>query len=318
VNGGRVARRALVTGSDGMVGRHMDAELERRGWHVDVCDVAHAGGVDCLDMFRDDYTVYDLVVHCAAREPHRLAIDTKPATSIYNRLLDAAMFEWAVRTGQRRVLYLSSSAVYPAGAQRGQRGQVPYRLVERDTGSGLELTRGLLEALGDPADIEPADAYGWTKRSGEQMAAAASAAGVPTHVVRPFSGYGEDQGELFPFGAFVARARRREDPFMIWGDGQQVRDWIHIDDVVAGALAVALADERRPVNLCTGVGTSMVELAEMVCAAAGYRPGFRFDRRAPGGVAYRVGYPDRLGQLYEPRVSLADGVARAFTGAAAT
>src|SRR6185369_16127194 len=178
------AVRALVTGSMGFIGRHFWNELPRRGWEVDVCDIKAGPGV--MELFGRSTNRYDLVVHAASRSPHRVAIDTQPASHIYNQLLDAAMFDWVVRTKQGRVLYLSSCAA---------------------------------------ADAEP-DAYGLLKLTGERMAVQARAAGVPVTVVRPYSGYGEDQSEDFPFRAFVERARRREDPFDVWGDGKQVRDWI--------------------------------------------------------------------------------------------
>jgi len=294
-------KTALVTGSAGFVGRHMVAELERRGWQVSGVDIAD--GVDALEVFQGDTSVFDLVVHAAARAPHRAAIDGRPATMAYNLMLDAAMFDWAVRTGQRRVLYPSSSAAYPVDLQNDYATARP--LHEDDI-------RGGAHNIGRP------DAgYGWTKLTGEQMAAAAAAAGLAVHVVRPFSGYGEDQGADWPFGAFVGRARRREDPFRVWGSGEQVRDWIHISDVAAGALAVVDADERRPVNLCTGVGTSMRDLVALICQAAGYRPDFATVPDAPAGVAYRVGDPARMLQHYQPRVSLAEGVARAMRVVAA-
>jgi nucleoside-diphosphate-sugar epimerase len=69
-----------------------------------------------------------------------------------------------------------------------------------------------------------------------------------------------------------------------------------------------------PVNLCTGVGMSMTELAQLACAHAGYQPEFEFRLDKPAGVAYRVGDPQRFHQYYEPQVSLAEGVARAFKG----
>lgn len=283
----------------------MVAELERRGWFLTVNDPAFdwSGGYGCIEQFASDTNVYDLVVHAAARAPHRAAIDGQPAATIYNRLLDAAMFEWAVRTAQRRVLYLSSSAVYPAFLQCG----------DGPDGPPVPLAEADLD-FDDLCDAPP-DAYGWTKLVGEQMAAYASAAGVPTHVVRPFSGYGEDQSEDFPFGAFVARAARREDPFRVWGDGGQVRDWVHVSDVVSGALAVVEADVRKPVNLCTGVGTSVANLAEMVCRAADYAPAYHFDLTASAGVAYRVGDPARMRQLWVPKVTLADAVPAALDAA---
>lgn len=289
--------RALVTGAAGFVGRHMTAELIRRGYVVTRCDTAL--GWDALDLFRKDRVRFDLVVHAAAAEPHRAAIDGRPMNLATNLMLDAAMFDWAVRTEQRRVLYLSSSAAYPVDLQEDFAR--PRALHEDD------IATERLKNIG-----RPDAAYGWTKLTGEKLAAAAGDAGLPVHVVRPFSGYGEDQGESWPFGAFAARARRREDPFTVWGDGTQARDWIHISDVIAGALAVVDADERRPVNLCTGVGTSMAELVGLFCKAAGYSPEIELRTDKPAGVAYRVGDPARLNEHYTAKVSIEEGVARAL------
>lgn len=296
-------KSALVTGSAGFVGRHMTAELLARGWGVLEVDVEDKAGEDCLDLFRTYTTVFDLVVHCAARAPHRAAIDGQPMNLPYNLQLDAAMFNWAVRTRQKRVLYLSSSAAYPIRLQTQEwfNAHGPYRLAEHL----INLTQ-----WGKTGDWSPDAAYGWTKLTGENMAASAAAEGLAVHVVRPFSGYGEDQGTDWPFGAFIDRAQRREDPFTIWGSGEQVRDWIHIDDVVAGALAVVDADVRDPVNLCTGRGTSMYELAQTICEETGYRPPFATCPDRPQGVAYRVGDPDRFHGIYEPKVSLEEGVMR--------
>jgi nucleoside-diphosphate-sugar epimerase len=264
--------KALVTGSAGFVGRHMVAELERRGCHVWQSDVTDARPDGALEIFRYGSNVFDLVVHCAAQAPHRAGIDNQPAAMVYNQLLDAAMFDWAIRTKQRRILYFSSCAA---------------------------LDRNL-------------DDYGWTKLTGERMAASARRTGVPVTVVRPYSGYGEDQGEDWPFRAFVERAKRHEDPYTIWGDGQQVRDWIHIDDVVNGALAVVESGTEDPVNLCTGIGTSMTDLAHMICREVGYEPDFEYRLDRPGGSAYRVGSPFELLRYYQPQVSLDEGIKRAL------
>lgn len=293
--------RALVTGAAGFLGRHFTAELQQRSYTVTRSDTRL--GLDAGQIFTDRLcvgAVFDLVVHCAAVEPHRAAIDGKAMHLADNLALDAAMFSWAYRTGQKRVLYISSSAAYPVQLQRGA-ANFCWNLREPDI---------------DPLSTEfihtPDAGYGWLKLTGERMALEAQAAGVPVHIVRPFSGYGEDQGENWPFGAFAARARRREDPFTIWGDGQQVRDWIHVSDVIAGALAVIDQDVREPVNLCTGVGTSMAELAGLFCDEAGYSPEFELRGDKPAGVAYRVGDPALFHQIYKPVVSLEEGVARAL------
>jgi nucleoside-diphosphate-sugar epimerase len=268
--------------------------LQQRGWRVTTCDLAGGEHHDANDFFRNYVITYDLVVHAAASSPHRAAIDGEPQHMARNLQLDAAMFDWAVRTGQGRVLYLSSSAAYPVDLQsRAQR-----RLTETDI--DLACAR------------EPDAAYGWTKVTGERLAAQARKAGLPVTVVRPFSGYGEDQTENFPFRAIVERARRREVPFTIWGDGTQVRDWIHIDDVIAACLAIVADGTDQPVNLCTGIGTSMVEIARMACYQLGHEPAWRFRADRPAGVAYRVGDPTLLHQFYRPTVTRAEGIARAL------
>lgn len=297
--------RALVTGSAGFLGRHFVRALADRGYTVVRVDSARTGpasyAVDAHDVFRGNAVAgigFDLVVHCAAVEPHRAAIDGNPMHLAQNLMLDAAMFDWAVRTGQRRVLYISSSAAYPVMLQ----SDGTHHLSEQDIAPPTDA--GLIGA--------PDAGYGWLKLTGERLAADAARAGLPVHIVRPFSGYGEDQGENWPFGAFAARARRREDPFVIWGDGTQVRDWIHVSDLVAGALAVVEQDVREPVNLCTGAGTGMAELVALFCKEAGYSPDVELRADKPAGVAYRVGDPGRFHAIYQPKVGIDEGVARAL------
>jgi nucleoside-diphosphate-sugar epimerase len=287
--------KALVTGAAGFVGHHVSEELKRRGYIVDARDIIN--GSDAHIVFASKLaSKYDLVVHAAASAPHRAAIDGQAEHFARNVHLDSAMFEWAVRTGQGRVLYLSSSAAYPISLQSGQ--GLPTHLHEDDI------------ALDDAQ--EPDANYGWTKLTGERLAAAARAKGLPVTVVRPFSGYGEDQSENFPFRAILERIKRREDPLTIWGDGTQVRDWIHIDDVIAGMLAVAESGTEEPVNLCTGVGTSMLELATLACLQVHHMPDITLLTDKPAGVAYRVGDPTRFHEFYKPQVPLVEGIARAF------
>lgn len=291
-----MSKQALVTGSSGFVGRHVSARLESQGYQVSRCDILD--GLDAHDVFTYDDARYDLVVHAAAVAPHRAAIDGVPQNLMHNVTLDAALFRWALTTRPHRVIYLSSSAAYP----------VPY---QRTLDEGEALHEDMLDLDGPQF---PDAAYGWTKVTGEKMALAARAAGLDITVVRPFSGYGEDQGEDWPFGAFIRRAQRREEPFDIWGPGTQVRDWIHIEDVVSGMLAAADAGAGalNPVNLCTGRGVSMIELAGLVCRTAGYEPEFRTHPDKPTGVMYRVGDPERMKEFHVPEISLEEGVERAL------
>ncbi|MGY5634186.1 NAD-dependent epimerase/dehydratase family protein [Streptomyces sp. UC1A3] len=298
------APRALVTGDRGFLGRHFAAELRRRGYDVKGLDVKATMAQDCRDYFGLELRQptlrrhWDLVVHCAAVVGGRATIDGDPLATAESLSIDAEMFRWAAVARPGRVLYLSSSAAYPTWFQTRWSARQRYRLREDDV---------------DLAVVQqPDQVYGWSKVTGEILAARLREAGVPVTVVRPFSGYGADQDDTYPFRAILERVRRREDPLEVWGTGEQVRDWIHVDDVVAGALAVAEAGTEEPVNLCTGRPTSFLELARTIAAVAGYSPEVKPLAGRPAGVRYRVGDPARMTRVYRPRVRLEDGIARAL------
>jgi nucleoside-diphosphate-sugar epimerase len=159
----------------------------------------------------------------------------------------------------------------------------------------------------------PDASYGAVKLMGEQMARWAEGEGLRVHVFRPFSGYSPDSQSLdYPFPSFIDRARRRADPFDVWGTGDQVRDFIHVDDLVVAALAAVDQDYRGPLNLCSGEGVSFNQLATMVCNQVGYTPQIRHHVDAPTGVLYRVGDPTEMLKVYTPQVTLEQGIKRAL------
>jgi nucleoside-diphosphate-sugar epimerase len=158
----------------------------------------------------------------------------------------------------------------------------------------------------------PDQLYGWAKLTGENLAHRARQEGLKVSVVRPFSGYGSDQDPSYPFAAFIDRAVNREDPFVIWGDGSQVRDFIHIDDIVRASMVMCERGIDGPVNLGTGRAVSMTELAGMVCRQEGYQPEFKYRPEAPRGVSYRVSDSTRLREFWVPEVSLERGIACAL------
>ena len=271
--------QALVTGSAGFVGQHFVRYLHEDGWKVHAIDVKT--GHDALDFFANRYDPfsYDLVVHCAANVGGRRVIEHTPFAQAHNLELDVALFRWARRTRPGRILYFSSSAAYPVSLQHAS---IRHSLEEKD-----------IDLDGGPNFGKPDQLYGWSKLTGELLAAQARDDGLAVTVVRPFSGYGEDQEDCYPFPAFIDRALRREDPFLIWGDGTQVRDFIHIDDIVGACMALYQADENGPVNLGYGQGHSMNELALRICATAGYEPQFEHSSLDPVGMQYRVSKADR-------------------------
>src|SRR5678816_177150 len=229
----------------------MVAELESRGWEVWGYDITE--GDDFLKKLDGAWQQMDLVVHCAYLVGGRAAIDGTNMNLAKNLQLDASLFEWAVRTKQRRVLYFSSSAVYPVEAQSlGVLNTWKLSPFTRDKAAEMMQLRE--KDWEDHIDAQWADAdYGYAKCVGERLAQTARENGVPTTVVRPFSGYGEDQSLDYPFPSIIRRAK--EGDLSVWGPPGQTRDWIHVSDVVKGALAVVESGTELPVNLCTGVGT---------------------------------------------------------------
>jgi nucleoside-diphosphate-sugar epimerase len=292
--------RVLITGDEGFIGRHFRAVCEHRGWDVTGCDIK--SGADCRTLFATDETRYDLVIHCAAMVGGRAMIDGDPLAIAQNLAIDSDLFRWAIRTRPGRVVYFSSSAAYPVELQHR-----PSEFAVR-TGTARRLAEIDLN-LSNPG--LPDQTYGWAKLTGEVLAACAKAEGVPVSVFRPFSGYGADQDLTYPFPAFIARAVAHTDPFVVWGDGTQARDFIHVDDVVAAVFAAVFQQYDEPLNLCTGRATSFLELAAIVAKAARYTPGVDTIPDAPTGVHHRVGDPARMNRIYRPRVTLEEGVARA-------
>lgn len=290
--------RVLLTGASGFVGRHLHRALLDRGdlvLGIDLNATLYARSGDALDFFRSDDRRWDLAIHCAAIVGGRASIDGSPLGVATNLALDSWYFRWLVRTGTPRAVYFSSSAAYPIGLQ------------------GPGIVRRLREGdINLDYPEQPDATYGWAKLTGEKLAQYAEAEGCRVHILRPFSGYGEDQADVYPFPAFIRRAKERQDPFEIWGDGSSTRDWVHIDDLIGATLAAVDQDAAGPINVGWGRATSFDELAHLVTAEAGYRPQLKHLSSAPQGVHHRVCDPKRLFDVYQPRVELEEGIRRAL------
>lgn len=286
---------AMVTGSSGFLGRHFTKHLTEQGWLVSPVDVDTNSlyPQDARDVFRRWSGPWDLLIHCAAVVNGRQTIENSPADQFVDFELDAAMFRWAIDNGVKKVVYFSSSAAYPISMQKG-----PGFLQESD----IDLKQPAL----------PDALYGWTKLTGEMLARDARRAGLDVLVVRPFSGYGADQDDCYPFPAIMKRALQRDDPFVVWGSGKQVRDFIHVDDIVGAVMALLDAGIEGPVNIGTGVPTSMYQLAKIASEHCWFSPKITPLTNEPEGVLYRVADTKIMNKYYEPKVVLQEGVAEAL------
>jgi len=284
--------KILITGDAGFVGRAFHRALAKQRHEITGIDLVN--GKEVRHFFATDDTQFDIVIHLAAIVGGRMTIEGNPLSVASDLAIDADMFQWALRTRPRHIVYFSSSAAYPTFLQRLQ-----YKQKLREVDINLEHIR------------TPDFTYGWAKLSGEMLASYARAEGLKVTVLRPFSGYGADQALDYPFPSFIERAKRKADPFEVWSRGTQVRDFVHIDDVV-GATFAAVINDVSVMNICSGRPTSFIDLAEMVMLQANYLAPIKNNLDAPIGVEYRVGDPSRMLAVYEPKISLEEGIALAL------
>jgi nucleoside-diphosphate-sugar epimerase len=239
--------------------------------------------------------------HLASIVGGRKKIEEEPLTVGLDLAIDSIFFMWASQSGAiSRLLYASSSAAYPIDLQE-EEGSVPLRE------SYIDIPNAKIGM--------PDMTYGWSKLTGEFLTyLLAQHHGVPACCVRPFSGYGEEQDTTYPVPAIAARAAAREDPLVVWGSGQQSRDFVHIDDcIVAMRRAIEMIEDGSGVNIGSGKATTFLEVAGTYARLAGYEPEVKGTGEGPVGVHAR--YADvetaraRLGG-WEPTISLDEGLGR--------
>lgn len=319
-------RKILITGAAGFVGRHFTRHFLEAGDVVHAVDniVPLTGGVDpaagwpifdprgfgnfhfynedCREYFkRVDDTDFDYAFHLAAMVGGREMIERNPLAVAEDLAIDADYWRWAKRTNPKKTICFSSSAAYPVKHQRAK---------------GYKLLREDMIDLGDDIGM-PDMSYGWAKLTHEYLAKLAyEQHGIKSVVYRPFSGYGEDQDDHYPFPSICKRvlAERGAKVLKVWGTGDQMRDFIHISDCVAGVIkTMDQIDDARAVNLSTGIYTSFKQFAKLAAKGAGYDAEVVGMSDKPAGVFARGGdtaFQKQLGFTYT--LSFEEGIRRAL------
>lgn len=295
-------RKILITGGAGFVGRHFCKRLLDNGDEVHCVDsvVDLTGGIhpdsgwplfeprdyknfhfyheDCrawFDRVNDDD--FDLALPLAAMVGGRMMIEHNPLAVADDLAIDSLFWQWAVRARPKKTCYFSSSAAYPI---RYQTRENYFLLVEEMVDFKLYV---------DMPDMT----YGWAKLTGEHLARIAfEKHGLASVVYRPFSGYGEDQDDNYPFPAICKRVLREKgaSTIQVWGTGEQMRDFIHIEDCVTGVLTTMdHIDNGRAINLSTGVYTNFKDMVRMAAREVGYEPEVVGTSSRPEGVFARGG-----------------------------
>lgn len=311
-----VATRVLVTGAGGFIGHHLVTFLKRQGYWVRGVDLKYpeytpvdADEFEILDLRRWDNCLQatrgiDEVYALAADMGGMGFISSHHAQILHNNvLINTHTLEAARLNGVKRYLYTSSACIYPE-----------YRQTDANV-------TPLKEEDAYPA--MPQDAYGWEKLISERMAAHYyEDYGLETRTVRfhnIFGPYGTWEGgrEKAPAAMCrkVAMARLTGNPEIeIWGDGEQTRSFMYIDDCLTGTMAIMASPVVDPINLGSSELVSINRLVDIVEKIAGVKLLRRYKLDAPKGVRGRNSDNTlilaKLG--WEPSIRLEDGIEKTY------
>jgi GDP-L-fucose synthase len=289
-------KKVLVAGATGLVGANVVEALLRRGARVKatihkrppVVEDSRIQYIGADLVRREDCATavenVDYVFLCAANTSGaRVMVDNPLAHITENLLINSQMLEVACLAKVQRFLFMSSSTVYPV---------VTYPVKEEEGFVG-----------------DPHEAYfgvAWMKRYVEKLAQFYyKRYGMQITLIRPTNVYGPydkfDFGTSHVLPALIRRAVERQDPFVVWGDGTTVRDFIYVGDLV-DALLVALEKCANcdPINLGSGQPLTIRESVDLILHLTGYRnANVLFDASQPTTI------PTRLVDLTKARTLLA-------------
>ncbi|GAC1385124.1 MAG: NAD-dependent epimerase/dehydratase family protein [Marmoricola sp.] len=307
----------LVAGGGGFIGGHLVADLLRQGLSVRSVDVKPLDEWYQIhreaENVRADLSLLDSAMAQSegARQVYLLAadmggmgfIENNKALCMLTVLTSTHLLQAAQRTGVDRLFFSSSACVYAADKQ-----------------TDPHIT-ALKEADAYPA--MPEDGYGWEKLFTERMCRHFSEDfGLPTRVARYHNVYGPNgtwTGGREKAPAAVCRkiataAITGNHQLDIWGDGEQTRSFMYIEDCVRGSQMIMDGDSGEPVNLGSSELVSINQLYSIVEEIAGIKCTRNYQLDAPQGVRGRNSDNDQILQTYgwEPSISLADGLAKTY------
>jgi nucleoside-diphosphate-sugar epimerase len=311
-------KRVLVAGGGGFIGGHMARRVAELG----------ASSVRCVDIkpFEEWYQVHDDMENVVAdlgELPAALAatkdidhvinlaadmggmgfIENNKALCMLSVLINTHLLMGARENGVDRFFFASSACVYNADKQ-----------------TNPDIT-ALKEEDAYPA--MPEDGYGWEKLFSERMCRHfREDFGLTTRVARYHNVYGEhgtwDGGREKAPAAIsrkVAQAKLSGDHRIeVWGDGEQTRSFMYIDDCVEGTLRLLGSDVTEPINIGSSELVSINGLIDIVQSIAGIQVERDHDLTAPQGVRGRNSDNTLIQELmgWEPSISLKDGLTRTY------
>src|SRR5437660_3145342 len=285
-------KTVFVTGGASFIGSTLtDQLLGRDAKKVRIVDDLSSGHLDNIRQHLGTGKVYflqadlrepgvtraamqgvDTVFHLAADHGGRGYVDLHQAGPASNFFLDGLVFAEALKAKVKKVVFASSGCVYP-------------NFLQSDTQKELYLTEDLTKG---PNDAD--NTYGWAKLMGEfTLQAYAKEHGMGAASCRYFTVYGPRGVENHAVIAMIARAFLGQDPFEVWGDGTQIRNWTYIDDIVEGTiLAGEKINDGTAINLGTMERIRVIDCAKMVCEFIGHKADIKLRPDMATGLLNRV------------------------------
>jgi len=308
-------REVLITGGASFIGSHLVDALVERGARVRVVDDLSSGreanlaqhlSSGAVDFLRADLKEpgaaqravegMSVVFHLAADHGGRGYVDLHQAACATNLMLDGLVFHACRQAGVEKIVYASSGCVYP-------------NYIQMDTSKELYLTEAM---AGPPCDAD--NLYGWAKLMGEfTLQAYFRDWGMKSASCRYFTVYGPRGHENHAVIAMIARAFVRQNPFVVWGTGEQIRNWTHVDDIVSGTiLAAEKIDDGTAINLGTMERTRVIDAVREVLRYTGHDAAIELHPEMPTGPLNRVADNSLARRLlgWEPQVKFMDGLRR--------
>lgn len=305
-------KKVLVTGGASFIGSHLVDKLVARGASVRVVDNLSSGKLNNIDRHIQNKKVtfiegdlretriakeaikdIEVVFHLAADHGGRGYVDLNQAGPASNLALDGIVFYEAVKAGVKQIVYASSGCVYP-------------NYLQGDVTKSVYLTEDLVKPPHDADNM-----YGWAKLMAElTLKAYAKEYNIGTASCRYFTVYGPRGVENHAVIAMIARAFIKQDPYEVWGDGSQVRNWTFVDDIVDGTiLAAEKIQDGRAINLGTMERITVRDAAQMAIEYANYSPKIEYLKHMPTGPLNRVADNSLAKEVlgWEPKVKFEDG-----------
>ena len=232
-----------MTGGAGFIGTHLCKHLHDSGHQIISLDCNHVGDKPwgCVNAdIRDSLELdgIDIIVHLAAQISVPISIEHPDETLSVNVDGTSSIIAAAESSGVKRILFASSAAVY------GDSDQVP---------------------VSEGAPLTPQSPYAVSKIIGEELLRRSE---IESCSLRFFNVYGPNQSAEGGYAAVIPafkKAIAEGKECTIFGDGTQIRDFIHIDDLVR-IIGLAIAAEKLPLelNIASGEATSLLDLIEIL------------------------------------------------------